>query len=354
MISTLIRFPKYSTALLNFLLLVSFPLVSQQLELQNLLLSEYEKGQLNGSVLVMKNDKALLERSYGVTDSSQNTKLTKDYRFNLGSVFKEFPGVAIMQLKEQGKLELEDYISQYLTNLPEWSTKIQISHLLQYSSGLPKAPWGKLFSENSKVREHDLMNEISSIDSLAFKPGSSYLYSTLNPVLLIKIVEKISGKKFSKYAEEHLLGRTGMESTIFKPEYPYSDRTKMALPINAEFKEDKYGIAIDFVLLSSTPGDIYKWFHQLESFEIISKSSLLKLSEEFPDLPEINTQSTLGHLKWNKDIIESHLHHGNSNNYECIIKSYPQEELTIVILTNREAGDIHKLSDQIYKIVSAY
>ncbi|WP_026451432.1 serine hydrolase domain-containing protein [Aequorivita capsosiphonis] len=318
-------------------------------ELDSILTAENQKGNLNGSVLVVKNQKIIFEKSYGYVDGSKTQVLNKHYRFNLGSVFKEFPGVAIMQLEEMGKLKLSDPINEYLKELPDWSKDITVKNLLQYTSGLPNVTWGNIFENNTVVKEKHLINSLCSIKNLEFKPGTNYLYSTYNPVLLIKIVEAISGQKFSDYAEKNLLAPAKMEQTVFKSEYPYIDRTKMAIPFNSEYKEDHYNIAIDFVLLSSTPRDIYNWFHHLENFKVISKKSLKTLSKEFLDLPEINTQSPLGHLKWNGNKIESHIHHGNSNNYECIIKSFPQEKLTIVILTNREAGEIHNLADKIHK-----
>lgn len=317
--------------------------------LDSLLTKKHKKGNLNGSILVVQNGKTIFEKSYGYTDGSKSKELTKKYRFNIGSVFKEFPGVAIMQLREKEKLQLNDPISKYLTKLPDWSNKITIENLLQYTSGLPNTPWGKLFKNNSPVLEQHLLNELNSIDSLVFEPGTDYLYSTYNPILLIKIVEAISGQKFSDYAEKKLLAPTKMKHTVFKSQYPYKDRTNMAIPFNSDFKEDNYNIAIDFVLMTSTPRDMYNWFHNLENYKIISKKSLKILSKEYPNLPKVNTQSPLGHMVWNDNNISSHIHHGNSNNYECIIKSFPQEQLTIVILTNREAGNIYALADTIHK-----
>lgn len=321
-------------------------------ELDSILTNEYIKGELNGSILVVQNNKILFEKSYGYTDGSMNKVLTKDYRFNLGSVFKEFPGVAIMQLKEKGKLELSDPISKYLKGLPKWSTEVTVKNLLQYTSGLPNAPWRELFKNNAILKKPHLLYTIDSIKSLEFEPGTNYLYSTYNPILLIKIVEAISDLKFSDYAEKNLLVPAKMKHTVFKTEYPYNDRTNMAIPFNSDYIEDQYNIAIDFVLLSSTPRDIYNWFDHLESYKIISKKSMKTLSEEFYDLPNVNTQSPLGHLLWKGDNIQSHIHHGNSNNYECVIKSFPQKKLTIVILTNREAGEIHNLADRLYKTIS--
>ncbi|WBL22305.1 serine hydrolase domain-containing protein [Zunongwangia sp. HRR-M8] len=317
--------------------------------LDSLLTKEHKQGDLNGSVLVIKDGATFFEKSYGYTDGTKNRELSANYRFNLGSIFKEFPGVAIMQLQEKGNLKLNDPVSKYLKNLPEWAKEVTIKNLLQYTSGLPNAPWGELFKNNSPVEESHLLKELNSIENLEFEPGTNYLYSTYNPILLIKIVEAISGKKFSEYAQKHLFSPATMMHTVFKPEYPYKDRTDIAIPFDSEFQEDQYHIAINFVLLVSTPRDVYNWFNSLENYKLISKKSLKVLSEEYPDLPKINTQSPLGHLNWNSGNIAAHIHHGNTNNYECVVKSFPEQKLTVVILTNREAGDIDELAEKILK-----
>ena len=79
----------------------------------------HHQGKLNGNVLVLKNGKTLYEKSFGYTDGSKSKLLNKDYRFNIGSVYKEFPAVAIMQLQEQNRIQLDDKVSKYITDLPK-------------------------------------------------------------------------------------------------------------------------------------------------------------------------------------------------------------------------------------------
>ena len=98
---------------------------------------QFKDGKLNGNVLVVKDGKKIYEKSFGYADGSKKTLLDENYRFNIGSIYKEFPAVAIMQLKEKNLLRTDDKISKYLTGLPEWSEKVSIKNLLQYSSGLP-------------------------------------------------------------------------------------------------------------------------------------------------------------------------------------------------------------------------
>ena len=95
-------------------------------------------GVFNGNVLVSKNNKIIYNASFGFTDATKTNKLTTDFRFNIGSITKEFSAVALLQLKELGKLKLDDKVSKFIPELPKWASNISIKDLLEYTSGIPK------------------------------------------------------------------------------------------------------------------------------------------------------------------------------------------------------------------------
>lgn len=310
-----------------------------------------QQGKLNGNVLVIKEGKTLYEKSFGYTDASKKTALNKDYRFNVGSVYKEFPAAAIMQLEEQQQLSLDDKVSKYLPELPQWSQRVSIKNLLQYSSGLPQIAWGNYFGKGLGITDADIMRDLQNIDSLAFEPGTDYIYSNNNPLLLIKIVERITKQPFSDYLESQILTPAGMKSTIIKKEYPYKDKTLMAMPFNADFTEDGYSLAVNGPLLSATARDMANWFEALENFKIISKQSVKTLSETAKQGD--NIQSPLGACLWENDAILKHEHHGSSGNYECLVTSFKQEGITIVVLTNQKQANVNEITEAIYGMVKS-
>ncbi len=306
----------------------------------------HENGQLNGNVLVLKDGKTLYEKSFGYADGTKTTKLNKDYRFNIGSVYKEFPAVAIMQLEENSQLSLDDKISKYLPELPQWSKRIAIKNLLQYSSGLPQITWGNYFGKGLGITDADIMRDLENLDTLAFDPGSDYIYSNYNPLLLIKIVERITKTSYREYLESHVLQAARMKSTLVKKEYPYKDKTLMAMPFDADFKEDAYSIAVTGPLFSATAEDMARWFESLGDFKIISKQAVQVLSETAKEGE--NIQAPLGACLWENGDITEHAHHGSSGNYECLVTRFKQEGITIVILTNQKYGNVHEITDAIY------
>lgn len=326
--------------------------MSNKLEnkIDSFLTNKYQNGKLNGNVLVVKNDKTLYEKSFGYTDGSKKTLLNKNYRFNLGSVYKEFPAVAILQLSEKNLLETDDKIKKHLPNLPEWSEQISIEHLLQYSSGLPTIKWDQYFGNNLSISDDDILSDLKKIKELEFKPGTDYLYTNYSPILLMKIVEKVSKQKFSNYAKEYLFTPLGLKDTVIKEQYPYKDKTLMAIPFNSKFEEDNYETTISSILFSSTTKDMYRWFEQLDSFKIVSKQSLEFLSEEVKEGD--NIQSPMGLGIWKDDKLIEHSHHGSSGNYECVVRRFKQDDLTIVILTNQKHQNVYDLSNKISEIIN--
>jgi CubicO group peptidase (beta-lactamase class C family) len=79
-------------------------------QISRLMSEAHELGLYNGNVLVMQSSKQVYSGSFGPVEANSKVKLTREYRFNIGSIAKEFNAVAIMMLKEQGKLSLDDAV----------------------------------------------------------------------------------------------------------------------------------------------------------------------------------------------------------------------------------------------------
>ena len=309
----------------------------------------HEDGKLNGNVLITENKNILYEKSFGYTDGSKTTKLDKEHRFNIGSIYKEFPAVAIMQLQEKGLINLDDSVSEYLSALPEWSRKVSIKNLLQYTSGLPKINWNEYFANGINITETQILDDIMHIKNLEFEPGSDYLYSNSNPILLIKIIEQRTGSNFNDYVQNALFEPLKLTGSIFNNQYPYIDRSLMAIPFDTDFKEDNYEIAVKSLLLSTTASDMATWFEQLAEFTIIDKAAVRLLSERAK--VGSNIQAPLGFGEWIGNQFIEHTHHGSSGNYECIVRRFEENDITIVILTNQKHGNVYEISDTLHKII---
>ncbi len=309
----------------------------------------HQREQLNGNILVMKEGKIHYQQSFGFSDGTKNSRLTADFSFNIGSIYKEFPAVAIMQLKEQGLLTLDDNIADYVDDLPNWSKRIAIKHLLQYSSGLPRVNWSKYFGNGLQITSAAIDDDLKAIESLAFEPGTDYLYTNYSPILLISIVEKVTKENFATYVSKALFQPIGIHNIAIKRQYPFPERSLMAIPFDEDLNEDDYTLAVDNLLFTATAMDLAKWIEAVGQFKVLSRSSVNFLSATV--IKGENIQSPLGRCVWENGIITEHSHHGASGNYECIVRRFPEENVVIVLLTNRKKGNVHAISDQLLALM---
>jgi CubicO group peptidase (beta-lactamase class C family) len=295
-------------------------------------------GVFNGNVLISKNNRIIYNASFGFTDATKTNKLTTDYRFNIGSITKEFSAVALLQLQEQGKLKLEDKVSKFIPELPKWANEVAIKDLLQYTSGIPNVNWKKI--KNDK----DLFNDLKLIDTLDFKPGSNYDYNNNNIFLRQFIVERLTGMSFKAYAEKFIFTPCKMNSSIMTP---FENEKNIAKGFNNDLVQDKTDLPITGGTYLTTI-DLLKWANCLHSEKIINKKSLYEIGQQF-DLQ--GSQSALGQAKFkNKNLIE-HLHDGRGGSYEAILVSDIEEKFTVILLDNNYNGKIFEISDAIIAIL---
>ena len=148
--------------------------------------------------------------------------------FRIASMSKSFTALAILQLRDAGKLGLDDPVSTYLPEMGEltylWTDapEITIRHLLTHSAGFPEDnPWGDRQLADS---DEDLRNLIRDGVSFSNVPGIAYEYSNLGFALLGQIVQGVSGQEFQDYTREHIFEPLGMGSTVWEFERAPAER----------------------------------------------------------------------------------------------------------------------------------
>lgn len=173
-------------------------------------------GEFSGAVLIAQDGIPVLQEAYGLADRSPEITNQIDTKFNLGSMDKMFTAVAIMQLMEQGKLNLHEKIGEYLPNYPnpEIADTVTIHELLIHTSGL-----GNYFDNPLYLDRHDQIRSIADYLSLfvdtplQFQPGSQFAYSNSGYIVLGLIIEAVSGQSYYDYVREHIFEPSGMRDT---------------------------------------------------------------------------------------------------------------------------------------------
>lgn len=299
----------------------------------------------NGNVLIVQSDSIIYKNSFGFAKGDKSEKLTESHLFQVGSIYKEFPAVAIMQLKERGLLTLDDKLAYLVKGLPDWTSQITVKQLLQYSSGLPLVDWNSLFQEEGTVSLKLVLNKIHAIKKLEFTPGSDYLYSNYNPFMLIQIIEAVSQLDYEQYLAKHIFVPYNITGVITTNHYRYINTKdhSFAYPFNEDFEED--GMTYELPSICASTQGMYQWLKLVDNFEIVSAASVKQLSEVA--ITGDNIQAPLGRGDWKDEDLQLHLHHGSTGNYECLVRHYKSEDLYIILLTNQKHRNLHDIADEI-------
>lgn len=162
----------------------------------------------SGSALIAHKGNVIVSSGYGTAD--EQTPITPDTIFNIGSNTKPFTAAAILKLRDQKQLKLEDELPKFFADVPADKQHINVQQLLTHSSGLDHS--GIFKGDFEEVERDDAVRRILNSD-LLFPPGAESSYSDMGYILLAAIVEKTSGTSYQEYVRSELLDPAGMNST---------------------------------------------------------------------------------------------------------------------------------------------
>ena len=318
----------------SFLLLfISNFIIAQQTEnyktaelIDSLLKESNRRGIFNGSALVAKQGQVVYRGAIGYADASKNKPLNLNLRFNIGSISKEFDGMGIMILKEEGKLSLEDSLSSFFPDLPDWASRITIRNLLQYTSGL-SAP-----GYNKELTDAQVWQYLHKLEKLMFEPGTDYNYNNADVFLRKRIIEKASGLSYAGFVAEKMLKPCGMTNAVLDPDAATPDFTRS---FDESYVEDEPDIYMSGWVALTTE-DMYRWVECLKSGNLISKENLAGLSESFRP----SSQSPMGQTAYEGEKMIFRYHHGQSQNFEAGVAWIPDPGHTIILLTNNRCNEL--------------
>jgi len=166
--------------------------------------------------------------AYGYRDVDTKAPVNADTVFRIASMTKSFTAMAILSLRDEGKLSLDDPAERFVPELKALryptadSPRITVRHLLSHSEGFPEDnPWG---DQQLKVTRLEMQRMISSGIPFSNAPGVAYEYSNFGFAILGEIVSRASGKPYNAYLAENILGPLGMTATTMDPTNVPADR----------------------------------------------------------------------------------------------------------------------------------
>lgn len=261
------------------------------------------------SVVVIHEGRAVLSRAYGLAELPEGTPATPRTHYRLASLSKQFTAMAILRLVEEGKLRYDDRVADVLPGFPAHASEVRIRHLLNHTSGLWDYEAFVPDTQSVQVKDRDVLQLLSRVSRTHFPPGSAVRYSNSGYAVLALVVEQVSGMPFARFLHERVFTPAGMHSTVAHEEG-----------------------------LSTVPHRAYGYVAE----------ATRKLAWTAPALPD-GTSARYG-FGWFVDDDGGRprlSHHGETSGFTHAIVKYPEQRLTVIVLTNRAGGEPWRLAQRL-------
>jgi len=305
------------------------------------MLEQYMQAQtdikgFSGAVLVMKQNKVLLRKGYGLADREWNVPNIADGKFRIGSITKQFTAACILQLAEAGKLSLDDKLSKFFPAYPKGDS-VTIHMLLNHTSGIANYTDLPEFGNVARLSfSKDSMVSFFKNKPYNFSPGTKYSYTNSGYFLLGYIIEKLSGLSYTAYLQKNIFDKLEMKNSgVDRSDSVLSFRTRGYSKEAKKIVNTGY-IGMDWPfsagVLFSTVDDLYKWDRALYGEKIISEASKKKMFT--PGKGNYGYGFVI-------DSVENHLHiwhNGGINGFLTNISRYVNDDICIVVLSNNESN----------------
>ncbi|MDX1463659.1 MAG: serine hydrolase domain-containing protein [Marinirhabdus sp.] len=345
------------------LVLLAFTSKSQPLDQTKILaldteLKRHSEGVSPGLAIGIVKDGEVVYESYrGYANLEHEVPIDETTRFNIASNAKQFNALCILKLVEEGSIRLEDDFRKFLPDyLPEIKAPIQISHLLSHTSGirdvydlwaLQGKTWWQEFVGNKEALE--LLRKQKELN---FEPGSAYLYSNSNYILLTEIIQKVSDTDFAAFSLQ-LFESMGMTNTAFLTNY-------MEVVPNRARPYGNWNGWKEYPSITEIHGDgglfttlkdqlIWERIIQNNRGNIVSQH-IVNESQKRINTPNSEAYG-YGLMFGTYKNVNYCYHDGNTGAYNATFLRFPEQKTAIIVLSNSGSVPTNYVAKQVATIV---
>ena len=322
------------------------------------------------AVVVRKDGRTEFIRGYGLRDLRSSLPIDEHTNFRLASFTKQFTAMAIMLLVHDGKLRYDTTLADVFPEFPAYGRTITIRNLLNHTSGLvayedlmDKKYAGKSWEEIPQISDAGVLALMEQQTGTKFPPGTKWEYSNSGYCVLAMVVEKISGMPFAEFLHQRIFAPLKMQNTVAhvygknhvaNRAYGYTNDAGVWL----ETDQSPTSATLGDGGIYSSLDDLIKWDDALRNHTLLSaeemnpavtpENSAAVLPENVDDLPKAAGEKPLAYgFGWFLDPYRGHArmwHYGSSIGFHTIIQRFTEDNLTIIILSNRSDLDLSALS----------
>ncbi|MBP2620148.1 serine hydrolase [Streptococcus panodentis] len=315
---------------------------------------EHEKTTAGMETAVFDTNGTIYRGNFGYMDKEKGIKADDSSVFEWGSVTKLTVWVSVMQLWEEGKINLEEDIRTYLPegflkNL-RYDKPITMLDLMNHQAGFEEASHaGYLENKGQTIEEILAVNQPAQI----FEPGTTTAYSNYGAGLASYIVERLSGQNFADYAHEHIFQPLGMDKTSILPGFTDNDYVRDKRKEAQSYDIEGKAIGSAYFHLGLYPvGQAASTMEDFQKFAqaLLKKDKLFKRAETWTTLYTATSTypGTDKLLNAHGFMVEGYGtmvlgHGGNSTGYSSYILLDLKNGIGLTVMTNQKGEDIYNV-----------
>lgn len=306
-------------------------------------------GNFNGSVLIAKEGKVYIQKSYGLANKENNVALNDSSMFQLASVSKVITATAILILHERKLIDIDLPFETYFPGFTY--NGITVKQLLNHRSGLPNYIYflnTEIGKSESKFTNQEVYDQMCfKAPAPYLKPNKRFNYCNTNYALLALLVEKVTGKPFEDFLQNELFKPLGMRHTCTINEI---DSNRIAKAYNLKWKPEEID-ASDYVLgdksVFSTPYDLFLFSEAMYQNRVLSEETQKMAYTPYSKEQRGNNYGYGWRLKDHQDSVKKEVfHNGWWHGYRTAFHRRLKDKVTIIVLSNQ----LNKTAYQTYRV----
>ena len=317
-----------------------------------------------GTILVARSDSILYNRAFGLADRALGVPMRIDSKFKIASITKTFTAVLLLQLVDEGRVDLDATIGKYLPNYSgEGKNRVTIHQLLNHTSGIENFDQIKTFEEAvtkgievyQTPHSSDQLLADHASGKLVNVPGKTFDYNNADYIVLGKIIESVTGKTFEKSLEERILERFGLTSTGMLhqpvvvpglvPTYTKVGENQPLIHDLPVYPENSYAAGSMY----STTRDLMKFSRALFSGPLLKPATLEAMVT--PGLDDYGYGLWIANATVRGKKRRFAQRPGRIIGANTLLLRYLDDDVTVIILSNTSATDIDSFGFTIGKLV---
>ncbi|MDV6330970.1 serine hydrolase domain-containing protein [Asticcacaulis sp. 201] len=326
---------------------------------------QISSGQCAGLAVGLKHKgQVILSKGYGLADVASKTLVTDRSVFRIASITKTFTAISIIQLKNAGKLKLDDRLSLYFPSFPR-GHDVTLAQLLSHTAGIYDFVRG--FPPGSSphwTTADEFIDRLLKVETLYdFDPGTHYSYSNSGYVLLGAIIEQVSGQPLERYMAGHIFTPLGLTDTVIDHTGDKVDNRAIGYNLvggQLSPAADDGMLPFSAGAIRSSLRDMMVWQTALWNGTLLPKADLATMARPArlndgqladtsiwwpsggpPGKPPafitahgygfgLESTTAYGHLSIG--------HNGGISGYNSIVARFPQDDVEVVMLANTDNG----------------